>query len=130
MNIEQVKNLIETKIKRKGFTIQYRKDYNGCVDWDKKTCSIPKIKGRISLYIGCHELYHCLREEFKEEEYINEFRAERFAHKYIKHLSFRMPRKESNRAKAYIAYIIRRDLKKKRYNKENINKDILHWILK
>jgi hypothetical protein len=103
-NLERAKNLVEYKITRKGFKIEYRKSaLTGVVYPKQKLCIIPHIKSRKSLYIAIHELYHCLRQK-KTKVYIDECNAEVFAHKYLRHLGFAVPRDETQRAKRYIRY--------------------------
>lgn len=126
LTIEQAKNIVENKIKKLGFTIIYRKNLTGRVFYTKKICYIPEIKTRNSLYIGTHELYHCLAER-KDKVFINEYKAEKFAHRYLHHLGFSVPRKQTKRAKRYIEYKIR----KASYRgllKSSIPKEITNYI--
>ena len=103
--IAEAKKLIENKIVRRGFRIHYRKSISGCVYWETKVCYIPEIKTRKSLYIACHELYHCLRDR-KGKVYLDEFKAERFAHRFMRHLGFSVPRSQTRRAKRYVSWKI------------------------
>jgi hypothetical protein len=122
-NLEQAKNLVEGKIIRRGFSLQYRKaTLSGVVFWDSKTCIIPQIKSRASLYIACHELYHCLRDR-KGKVYIDEFKAEKFAHRFMRHLGFSIPRKQTKRAKRYINYKLRKAFNRG-MKQENLNKEV------
>lgn len=126
--ISEAKNLIENKIIRRGFSINYRKSLSGCVYWDKKICYIPDIKSRASLYIAIHELYHCLRDRQKGSKvYIDEFKAEKFAHRFMRHLGFTIPRKMNKRAKRYIGYKIRKALARG-MKQENIKSEVKQWL--
>ena len=104
-NIEECKKIIEGKIRKKGYEIKYRKTLCGGVFWGKKVCYIPKIRSRKSLYVACHELYHCLRDR-KGKVYIDEYKAERFAHRYMRHLGYSVPQAMTRRAKRYLNWKI------------------------
>jgi len=124
--LEQTRKIIEDKIRRRGFTIIYRKSLSGCVYWDSKICYIPEIKTRKSLYIGSHELYHCLRDR-KGKVYIDEFRAEKFAHRFMRHLGFSIPRKMNKRAKRYIAHKISKAFARG-MRQENLSNEVKQWL--
>lgn len=123
--IETARYIVESKILRRGFQIKYRKSLTGCVYWETKICYIPEIKTRKSLYIGCHELYHCLRDRDNIKVYVDEMEAEMFAHRYTRHLGFAVPRTQTQRAKRYVSYklqkAMRRGLKK-------VDSEVKEWV--
>jgi hypothetical protein len=126
LTIEQSKVLIENKIVKRGYAIKYRKNLSGCVYWHTKICFIPQIKTRASLYIGAHELFHVLRKR-KEKVYINEFKAEKFAHRYLRHLGFSVPRKQSQRAKRYVNYKLQKAFNRG-HKQSDLNKDVKRFL--
>jgi hypothetical protein len=124
--ISEAKKLIEDKIIKNGFTIHYRKSLSGSVCWSNKTCDIPEIKTRKSLFIGAHELFHCLRER-KGKVYINEFKAEKFAGRYMRHLGFNVPRVMLYRAKRYISYKISKAFTRG-MRQDTLDKNVKAWL--
>lgn len=119
------KNIVENKILKRGFRIKYRTSLSGCVYWSAKICSMPIIKTRKSLYIGCHELYHCLRPRNNIKVYIDEMQAEKFAHKYMRHLGFSVPRSQTRGAKFYIKYKLRQAIDR---GLKKVDSKIKEWI--
>jgi len=122
--LDQSKKIIEDKIKRKGFIIYYRKSLSGCVFWDSKKCYIPEIKTRKSLYIACHELFHCLRDR-KGKVYLDEFKAERFASRFMRHLGYSVPRSMTARAKKYVGWKIE---KAQRRGLLKVNQEVKQYL--
>jgi hypothetical protein len=105
MDLAKAKEIIECKLRRRGYTIVYRKTLSGRVSCKRRICSMCDIKSRRSLYIACHELYHALRDRPKHAKvYVNEMQAERFAHRFMRHLGFSVPRGMTRRAKRYVLY--------------------------
>lgn len=125
MDINQAKYIVESKIRRKGFEIIYRKSMSGCVFEKSKKCFMPEIKTRKSLYIACHELYHVLREKKNEKVYINEMKAEKFAHRFLRHLGFAVPRSQTQRAKRYVLRKIR---KAQNRGLKKVNSEVKKWL--
>jgi hypothetical protein len=124
--IEQSRELIENKIANKGYSITYTHSLCGRVYWKTKEVFIPQIKTRASLYIACHELFHVLRER-KENVYINEFKAEKFAHRYLRYLGFSVPRKQTKRAKRYVAYKLQKAFNRG-HKQIDVNKDVKKFL--
>ena len=126
MDIEQARKLIESKIKKRGYQIFYRTSNSGCVFEKSKKCFIPKARGRSSLYLICHELFHTLRDKPSSiKTYINEMLAEKFAMRYMQHLGFSVPRKHITRAKRYISWKI---LKAQRRGLKRIDPKVKKWL--
>jgi len=125
LSIEQAKQLIENKIRRTGYNIIYKNDaVSGMVSPITYNCYIPIIKSRTSLYTACHELYHCLRAR-TVDVYINEMRAEKFAHKYMRHLGFVVPRKHTKRSKWYVRNKLR---KAKRRGLKKVDSEVQNFL--
>jgi hypothetical protein len=124
--IDEAKAIIESKILRRSFKIHYRKGLCGCVYWDSKLAYIPEIKTRKSLYIASHELFHALRDR-KGKVYIDEYKAEVFAHRFLRHLGYSVPRSMTQRAKGYITRKIGKALRRG-MKAENIDTTIKTWI--
>jgi hypothetical protein len=124
--IAQAKKIIENKIRRRGFVIFYHKSLSGRVYWDIKKCYIPEIKTRKSLYIACHELYHCLRDR-KGKVYLDEFKGEKFAHRFMRHLGYNVPRAMTKRAKRYVAYKLSKACARG-MRQENLSQEVKRWI--
>ena len=103
MTIDEARIVLENEIKSRGFEIHYRSSNTGCVWFKRKRCEIPFAKTRSTLYIVAHELFHCI-EERKTKVYINEMFAEKFAHNKIRELGFSVPRRQTRRAKKYVAW--------------------------
>lgn len=126
MEIEQARQKIESSIKRRGFVIRYRNSMTGSVWYEKKICEIPFAKTRKSLYLLCHEFYHTLRKK-KEKTFINEFKAEKFAHRYMRHLGFSVPSSQTKRAKRYVSWKITKACRRG-LRQERIPKEVLKWL--
>jgi hypothetical protein len=124
MTLQEAKDLIEKEIQDLGFTIKYRKSITGCVFYDSKTCFMPEVKSRKSLYLACHELYHVL-EKRKDKVYINELKAERFAHNKMRQLGFSVPRSMTKRAKSYVKHKVRKALRR---GLQRINPEVKRYL--
>jgi len=105
--MEKIKQQIEDEIKSKGYSITYRKQLTGRVSYRNRTCAMPEIKTRKSLYIALHELGHIVNGHIRPV-YKGEYLAEKYAHARMRELGLTIPRIVTARAKEYVQMKIRR----------------------
>ena len=121
--MEKIKLQIEKEIRDTGYSISYRASLTGRVSWVKKTCAMPEIKSRKSLYIALHELGHivngCVR-----PVYVSEFLAEMYAHQRMRELGFRVPQSMTERAKRYVRSKI---IRAERRGARSIDPKVRQW---
>ena len=131
MEIKEAEHLVEFALRNiYGYEVRYRKSLTGCVYSKKKLVYIPSIKSRKSLYIALHELYHVERAENKLKKIevnVEEMRAELFAHRKMREMGFAVPTSQTQRAKRYVAYKVRKAIKRGK-KLENIDKEVLRFI--
>ena len=140
MDIEQARQTLEAEIRGLGYEILYRKNLtgkvtlrrvfiksrNGLVELRRiQQCAIPYASTRKSLYIVAHELYHCLYPRYSKKVYINEMKAEQFAHEKLRELGFAVPHSMTQRAKNYVAWKLS---KARRRGLKKIDSTVKQWI--
>lgn len=125
MEIAQARQFLEFAINWAGYDIEYRKSLTGRVWWRSKRCQIPQAKTRKSLYIVAHELYHCMFPRQGEKVYINEMKAERFAHGVLRGLGFAVPRSVTQGAKNYVSWKV---IKAQRRGLKRIDSNVKQWL--
>lgn len=103
MDVDRMR--IESEIVESGYAIIYRNSITGRVDFRLKTCRIPRIRSRKSLYIALHELGH-IANGYIKPKYVGEYLAEKYAHKRMREMGYRVPRSMTDRAKRYIRHKI------------------------
>lgn len=121
--MENIKIQIEKEIQDAGYHIGYRTSLTGRVNWQLKTCAIPEIKSRKSLYIALHELGHIVNGRIRPV-YKGEFLAEQYAHKRMRELGFAVPRSMTKRAKNYVRWKI---IKAERRGARSIDPKVRQW---
>lgn len=111
-----------------GYKVTYRKSLTGrCWYSPRWEIAAPRPVTRQALYIFLHECAHAIHHgpltpAQRPPVYVMEFEAEQFAHRIMREHGIAVPRKQTQRAKAYV----RRKMMKLRTTKPRA--DVLAWV--